>query len=576
MNLYLRLLAYLKPYRFYIVGALVCGVSLALLTGAYAWMMKPLLDDLFIKKDRFMLAILPAAIIVLSILKGIASYGQTTLWGYIGLKIVSDIREALYRHLILLPVGSRAHHATGHLMSYILNDVNLMQTAVSTVVKTLVSQPLTLVALAGVILYQNAKLALLAIIVIPLFIIPLAKIGMWLREYAASAQEKIGEMSSHLQETFSGIRVVKAFDKERFESDRFQKKNQAYLKETLRATVVSEIATPLMETAGAIGVSIIIWYAGFQVIHGAMTVGEFFSFLTATMLMYGPLKVLASANNMLQQAIAGAERVFAVLDEKNEAQQDTGKRVIGAAKGELAFDDVSFSYTGLTSPALSKINFLAKAGQTIALVGHSGSGKSTLANLLPRFYEPTSGTISLDGIPIREIQLGSLRNQIGIVSQEVVLFNETIAWNIGYGGVSASREEIKKAAELAYAHLFISKMDNGYETRIENGGANLSGGERQRLAIARALLKNPPILILDEATSALDSESEFFVQKALSNLMRRRTALVIAHRLSTVLKADCILVMEQGKIIEMGRHAELIEKEGPYKKIYLMQFQQEG
>ncbi len=576
MNLYLRLLAYLKPYRFYIVGALVCGVSLALLTGAYAWMMKPLLDDLFIKQDRFMLAILPVAIIVLSILKGIASYGQTTLWGYIGLKIVSDIREALYRHLILLPVGSRAHHATGHLMSYILNDVNLMQTAVSTVVKTLVSQPLTLVALAGVILYQNAKLALLAIIVIPLFIIPLAKIGMRLREYAASSQEKIGEMSSHLQETFSGIRVVKAFDKERFESDRFQKKNQAYLKETLRATVVSEIATPLMETAGAIGVSIIIWYAGFQVIHGVMTAGEFFSFLTATMLMYGPLKVLASANNMLQQAIAGAERVFAVLDEKNEAQQDTGKRVIGAAKGELAFDDVSFSYTGLTSPALSKINFLAKAGQTIALVGHSGSGKSTLANLLPRFYEPTSGTISLDGIPIREIQLGSLRNQIGIVSQEVVLFNETIAWNIGYGGVSASREEIKKAAELAYAHLFISKMDNGYETRIENGGTNLSGGERQRLAIARALLKNPPILILDEATSALDSESEFFVQKALSNLMRHRTTLVIAHRLSTVLKADCILVMEQGKIIEMGRHAELIEKDGPYKKIYLMQFQQKG
>jgi len=576
MKIYLRLLSYLVPYRLYMIGALVCGLMFALFTGAYAWLMKPLLDDLFINKDRFILGILPLAIIILSLLKGLASYGQTTLWGYIGLKIVSDIREALYRHLILLPIGSHNKNATGNLMSYILNDVGLMQTAVSTVLKSLVSQPLTLVALAGVILYQNAKLALLAIIVVPLFIIPLAKIGMRLREYAASGQEKVGEMSSHLQETLSGIRVVKAFGKEAFESDRFEKKNRAYFKEILRATTVSEIATPLMETTGAIGIAIIIWYSGFQVINGTMTAGEFFSFLTATMLMYGPLKVLASSNNMLQQAIAGAERVFAVLDEKNEVQQDSGKQDIGIAEGELAFHDVSFSYSGVSSPALTKINFKVAAGQTVALVGHSGAGKSTIANLLPRFYEPTSGVISLDGIPISEIRLASLRNQIGIVSQEVVLFNETIAWNIGYGGNTASQEEIVKAAELAYAHLFISKMQNGYETRIENGGSNLSGGERQRLAIARALLKNPPILILDEATSALDSESEFFVQKALSNLMQHRTTVVIAHRLSTVMKADCILVMEQGKIIEMGRHAELIEQDGPYKKIYLMQFQQEG
>ncbi len=577
MKIYLRLLSYLAPYRLYIMGALACGLIFALLTGAYAWLMKPLLDDLFINKDRFMLGILPLAIIVLSLLKGLASYGQTTLWAYIGLKIVSDIREAIYHHLILLPIGSHNKNATGNLMSYILNDVGLMQTAVSTVLKSLVSQPLTLVALAGVILYQNAKLALLAIIVIPLFIIPLAKIGMWLREYATSGQEKIGEMTSHLQETLSGIRVVKAFGKETFESDRFKKKNRAYFKEIVRAITVSEIATPLMETTGAIGIAIIIWYAGFEVINGAMTAGEFFSFLTATMLMYGPLKVLASANNMLQQAIAGSERVFAVLDERNEVQQDSGYREMGVVAGELVFHDVSFSYHGATSRALTKINFKVGAGTTVALVGHSGAGKSTIANLLPRFYEPTSGVISLDGIPISEIRLASLRNQIGIVSQEVVLFNETVAWNIGYGGaLPSSQEEIMKAAELAYAHLFISKMEKGYETSIEKGGANLSGGERQRLAIARALLKNPPILILDEATSALDSESEFFVQKALGNLMKNRTTVVIAHRLSTVLKADCIIVMEQGRIIEMGRHEELIERDGPYKKIYLMQFKQEG
>ncbi|MBI3598287.1 MAG: ABC transporter ATP-binding protein [Nitrospirae bacterium] len=366
MKLYLRLLSYLKPYRLRIVGALACGVIFALLTGAYAWLMQPLLDDLFIRKDRFMLGILPIAIIVLSLLKGLASYGQTTLWGYIGLKIVSDIREALYRHLILLPIGSHNKHATGHLMSYILNDVNLMQTAVSTGLKTLVLQPLILVALAGVILYQNSQLALLAIIVVPLFIIPLSKIGMRLRKYAATGQAKIGEMSSHLQETLSGIRVVKAFGKEQFESDRFLKKNRAYFKEILHAITVSEIATPLMETAGAIGVSIIIWYAGFQVINGAMTAGKFFSFLTATMLMYGPLKILASTNNMLQQAIAGSERIFAVLDEKNEAQLDTGKREIGHTEGEIAFHDVSFSYNGSVAPALTKINFLIKAGETVA------------------------------------------------------------------------------------------------------------------------------------------------------------------------------------------------------------------
>ena len=575
MKRYLRLLSYLKPYRLQIVGAVACGVIFALLTGAYAWLMQPLLDELFINKDRFMLSILPAAIIILSLLKGLASYGQTTLWGYIGIKIVSDIRETLYRHLILLPIDSHNKNATGGIMSYILNDVNLIQTAVSSGLKTLVSQPLTLFALAGVILYQNAKLALLAIIVVPLFIIPLSKIGMRLRKIAFSGQERIGEMSSHLQETLSGIRVVKAFGKETFEFHRFQKKNQAYFKEILHGITFSEIATPLMETAGAIGVAIIIWYAGFEVINGTMTAGKFFSFLTATMLMYGPLKILASTNNTLQQAIAGAERIFAILDEKNELQQDSGKQEIGIAKGEIDFHDVSFSYQGTSSPALAKINFRVKAGQTVALVGHSGAGKSTIANLLPRFYEPTSGVISLDGIPISEISLGSLRNQIGIVSQEVVLFNETIAWNIGYGGNNASQEEIMKAAELAYAHLFISKMERGYETVIQNGGSNLSGGERQRLAIARALLKNPPILILDEATSALDSESEFFVQKALGNLMQHRTTVVIAHRLSTVVKADCILVVEQGKIIEMGRHAELIEQDGPYKKIYLMQFQQE-
>jgi subfamily B ATP-binding cassette protein MsbA len=571
MSRYLRLLSYLKPYRLFAAGAFACGAAFALLSASYAWLMQPLLDDLFIRKDRAMLMLVPLAIIVVALFKGLASYGQNYLWQAIGLKVVRDIRESLYHHLVLLPIPSHSKASTGVLMSYVLNDVNLLQTAASTVFKNLVSQPLTLIALAGIIFYQNAILALLAIVVVPLFIVPLSKIGARLKDFAHAGQEKIGAVSAHLQETLSGIRVVKSFGKEHFESDRFAKKNRDYFHEILRATAIAEIAPPLMETMGAIGVALIIWYAGLQVINETMTTGQFFSFLTATMLMYGPLKILASANNTLQQAIAAAERVFAVLDEKNEEQLDEGLQKPSMIAGALSFQKVSFSYNNASS-ALLNIDLHVKSGTTIALVGHSGAGKSTLANLIPRFYQPTEGLILLDDVPINEIKLESLRSLIGMVSQEVILFDETVAWNIGYGKKDASMEEITRAAEAAYAHLFIGKMKEGYNTMIEKGGANLSGGERQRLAIARALLKNPPILILDEATSALDSESEFFVQKALSNLMKNRTTIVIAHRLSTVLNADCIVVMEQGRIIEMGRHAELIAQQGHYQKIYRMQW----
>jgi subfamily B ATP-binding cassette protein MsbA len=384
MNRYFRLLSYLKPYRLFVAGAFCCGALFALFTASYAWLMQPLLDDLFIRKDREMIRLLPLAIIGVSLLKGLASYGQNYLWQYIGLKIVSDIREGLYRHLIFMPIASHSKHPTGALMSYILNDVNLLQTAASTVVKNIVSQPITLVALAGVIFYRDATLALLAIVVIPLFIIPLSKIGARLKKFAFSGQEKIGVVSAHLQETLSGIRVVKTFGKEQFEASRFEKKNRAYLQEIIHATAISEIAPPLMETMGAIGVSMIIGYAGFQVINETMTAGQFFSFLTATMLMYGPLKILASSNNMLQQSVAAAERVFFVLDEKNEEQQDQGTQEVQSVSGELLFQNVSFSYNRLSSPALQNIDFKISAGTTIALVGHSGAGAQEKCAHLPR------------------------------------------------------------------------------------------------------------------------------------------------------------------------------------------------
>jgi subfamily B ATP-binding cassette protein MsbA len=576
MKLYLRLLSFLKPYRLLILAAFGCGAMVAGLTAVYTLLMQPLLDDIFIRRDKSMLLIIPPAIIALAFLKGLATYGQNYLWGIIGLKIVNDIREGLYRHLVLLPVGFHSRQATGALMTYILNDVNLIQSAVSTAIKSFIQQPLTLVALAGVILYQNFKLALLAIVVIPLFIVPLVRMGARLRKYAMAGQEKISALSAHLHETLAGIRIVKAFGKEQFESDRFKKKNQTYFRELKHALTIAEIATPLMETFSAVGVALLIWYAGFQVINQTMTAGSFFSFLTASMLMYAPLKTLGSANNMLQGALAAAHRIFDLWDQKNELDADPGRQEVTHVKGGLTFRDLSFTYAGAPVAALSHIDFAIKPGTMVAFIGHSGAGKSSLINLIPRFYEPTEGEIRLDGIPLSEIRLESLRRQIGIVSQEVVLFDETVGWNIGYGSANPSEEEIMKAAEAAFAHLFISKMQYGYETVIEKGGANLSGGERQRLAIARAILKNPPILILDEATSALDSESEFFVQKALANLMKDRTTLVIAHRLSTVLKADCIVVMEKGRIIEMGRHEELIQKDGHYNRVYQMQFGADG
>ncbi|MFY9270204.1 MAG: lipid A export permease/ATP-binding protein MsbA [Candidatus Manganitrophaceae bacterium] len=586
MKLYFRLLVYLKPYRWILAGAFFSSAMVALLTAAHAWLVRPVLDDVFIRKDAAMLTILPITIFVVALLKGVFNYGQAYLVRYVGNRIISDIREDLYHHMLLLPIGFHTKNATGKLMSRVINDVGLMQTAVSTVVKDIFQQGLTMIALIGVIFYQNWRLSLIAILTIPFSAYPLTRIGKRLRKVARAGQEKIGELTSILQETFAGIRVVKAFGREDFEGERFSKKNVHYFKNVMRATSVSELTGPLMETLGSIGAAGIIWYGGYQVLNDQMTPGTFFSFMAATMMMYAPLKGLSSANNVLQQALAAAERVFLIFDEKNERDLDTGHREIARevagefavatanVGGEIEFKGVSFYYEGIQTAAISNINLKAKPGEMIALVGSSGAGKTTLVNMIPRFYEPHSGTILIDGVPIQEVSLSSLRSRIGIVSQEVVLFDDTVRWNIAYGLENVPEEEIVRAAEAAYAHLFIQKMSKGYDTVLEKGGGNLSGGERQRLAIARAILKDPPILILDEATSALDAESEFIVQKALVNLMKDRTTFVIAHRLSTVQRATCIVVLDQGRIVETGTHEELVRRNGPYQKVYRMQFRE--
>ncbi|MFQ5587436.1 MAG: lipid A export permease/ATP-binding protein MsbA [Nitrospiria bacterium] len=572
MKLYRRLLHYLKPYLKWLISSVLCAGVVSATTAAYAWLIKPVIDDIFIRKDQEMLFFVPLAIVVVSLLKGLSTYGQAYFMRYAGSWIIADLRKALYRHMLLLPVGYHTEQSTGQLISRIIHDVQVMQNAVSTVIKDLFQQSLTLVALVGVVFYQDWRLACFVMLGMPAITYPIVRIGKRLRTIARKGQERAGDLTNILQETLSGIRIVKAFGRETFEAERFSKKNDYYYQTVVRAIAVGEITSPLIETILSFAIGAIIWYGGSRVIADEMTPGTFFSFMTAASMMYAPIKSLSRSNNQLQQAMSAAERVFGVMDLQNERQLDSGKQLLPKLEGAVCFDAVSFSYAGSKSRALSGIRLEAAPGDIIALVGSSGAGKTTLINLIPRFYEATQGRILMDGHAIQDVTLDSLRAQIGIVSQEIVLFDETVRWNIAYGTEGATNAQVQAAAEAAYADRFIEKLPLGYDTLIEKGGANFSGGERQRLAIARALLKNPPILILDEATSALDTESEFIIRKALARLMKNRTTFVIAHRLSTIQRATCIYVIDKGRIAESGRHDDLIQQDGLYRKVYQMQF----
>src|SRR5712691_9710172 len=576
MQLYLRLLKYLRPYWMRLAVAVVCSGLVAAFTSAYAWLVKPALDEVFINRNVTWLALLPVALIVVSALKGVASYGQTYLMVYVGSRVVTDIRLQLFSHLMRLPVGFHLRNSSSRMLSRVINDVNWIQNAVSGILKDLFQQSLTFLMLLGVMFYQNWRFTLLSIVVVPLSVYPMIRFGNRLRRIATTGQERTADMSTALQETLTGIRIVKGFTREATEDLRFARINQAYFRTWMKSTQVSAITSPVLETVGILGVAGIIWYGGSQVIHGAMTPGTFFSFLTAVFLMYNPIKRLASANNNIQQALAAAERVFAVLDVETEAATDTGVRGLDGAQSSMELRGVSFRYDGVETWALRDISLTVRAGEVLALVGSSGAGKTTLVNLIPRFYDPTEGAILIDGVDLREIRLAALRRQIGIVSQETLLFDDTVRNNIAYGKDEMSGEAIMEAARAAYAHEFIMKMPNGYDTLIGENGVKLSGGERQRLAIARALLRNPPILILDDATSSLDTESERMVQMALANLMQGRTTFVIAHRLSTVQRADRIAVLAGGRLVEIGRHDDLLARGGTYQRLYQMQFQDDG
>ena len=568
-----RLMRYVKPYRVRFFAAFVCSGLVALLSGAYAWLAKPVLDDIFIQKNEQMLLVLPLALFGVATLKAVFSYGVGYLMAYVGNGVVADIRQQLFQQLMRLSVGFHDTNTSGRLVSRVVNDVGMMANAASSVVKDIFQNGLTFLAMVGVILYQNWRLAGLSLIVIPLSALTMVRVGKRLKRLATSGQEQMGDMASTLQETFTGIRVVKAFGREEAEAERFKERNQAFLSTTLKSNQVWALGHSHMEIIGVIGVATIIWYGGYLVIHEAMTPGAFFSFLAAMFMAYTPIKKLSGANNLIQQALAAAERVFDVLDLETEQSQNRGTVPLVGINRAIEFQRVSLRYENQTVPSLTDVDLTINPGEVVALVGSSGSGKTTLVSLLPRFYEPTRGGIFIDGLPLTSYELKSLRAHIGIVSQEIVLFDDTIRSNIAFGRTSAGEADIEQAAKSAYAHDFILRMPEGYDTIIGERGLKLSGGERQRLAIARAILRDPPLLILDEATSALDTESERIVQLALANLMKNRTTLVIAHRLSTIQNADRIIVLDRGALVEMGSHDELLRQGGAYRRLHAMQFQ---
>lgn len=570
MNLYYRLLQFVKPYWVRLGGAMICMLFVSAASSAAAFLVKPVLDDIFFKKDLAMLKLIPLAIVGLYVLKAFFDYGQTYLMSYVGQRIIADLREKIYNHLQSLSLSFFTRNPTGVLMSRITNDVSMVQGAVTDAVTGLLKDFFTILGLVGVVFYRDWKLALVAMVVFPLAVYPVVKFGRKLRSYSARSQSTMGDISTILLETISGNRIVKAFGMENYEQERFSRENRKLLKILMKSVRVRAISHPLMEMLGGLGIACIVFYGGYNVIKGVATPGTFFSFLAALLMLYEPVKRLSNVNNVVQQGLAATSRIFEVLDTVPEIRNQPGAKGLPLISQGIEYQKVSFKYE--EDWVLRDVSLKVRAGEVVAFVGTSGGGKTTLVNLLPRFYDVTSGRVLIDGQDLRDVTVESLRAQVGIVTQQTILFNETVRNNIAYGKIGQPFEEIVRAAKAAHAHEFIQKLPQGYDTVIGEQGVKLSGGERQRVSIARALLKNAPILILDEATSSLDSESEVEVQKALEYLMKGRTTLVIAHRLSTVRQADRLVVISNGVVVEEGTHEELLEREGEYRKLYLLQF----
>ena len=559
------------PYTRSLVLAMGCMVVLAATTATYAWLMEPILNEIFENKDRTMLVVLPLAVIALFLIKGAASYGQAVLMKYVGLRITTDMRIRLFTHLMPADLAFYHNTATGELISRLTNDLKLVRNAGATALTGMIKEFLTLAFLVAVMFYQNWPLALIVSFVFPLSVLPMVRIGRRMRKTSTKTQVEMGRFTTILNEAFQGVRHVKAYGMEDYEIGRATGAVEQVFRLLIKKSRLRALTTPIMENLGGIAIAMVIFIGGWQVIEGQTTTGAFFSFITALLLALQPINKLAGLNAGLQEGLAAAERVFTLLDTEPDIKDQPGARPLEVDGGVIALDQVGFSY-GRGVPALEGVSLMVPAGKTAALVGPSGAGKSTIFNLILRFYEVGSGHVRLDGADVRDVTLASLRGAIGLVSQEVTLFNDTVRANIAYGRLDADDDEIEAAARGAAADEFIRALPDGYDTVVGEHGVKLSAGQRQRVAIARAMLKNAPILLLDEATSALDSESERLVQQALSRLMEGRTTLVIAHRLSTVIGADVIFVIEGGRVVESGTHSELLAKSGAYARLHDIQY----
>ncbi len=571
MNLYLRILNYVKPYKHILAAALLCTVLAAAGNLYLPWIIKDMVDKVLSEKDSTMLNLIALSIVVIFIARGIFYYGQNYLMSYVGQHVVIDIRAEVFKKLQRLSMAFYDKNKTGTIMSYVTNDVNALQGAMVENTIELVTEGFILIGSICAMVYLDWKLTVVTFCTFPIVLWFMDFFGKKIRSSGGQIQEATADITSVLQESVSSARVVKSFVREGYEIERFEKENEANFAANMRNAKYMATLTPVIELVAALGVTVILWYGGHNVIDGATTAGSLIAFLVYAVNISNPIKRVTRTIGNIQKALAAAERVFNVMDLPEEVRNLPGATVLPPVRGDIVFEHVSFAYnTG--EEVLHDVSFEVKPGQVIGLVGPSGAGKSTIASLLPRFYDVTGGRITVDGIDIKAVTLDSLREQVGIVPQETLLFNGSVYDNIKYGRLDATEAEIIDAAKAANAHEFILNLPKGYETQLGDRGVNVSGGQRQRIAIARAILKNPRILILDEATSALDTESERLVQEALDRLMVGRTSFAIAHRLSTIKNADRILVLEDGKLVEDGNHEQLMAMDGLYAHLYKIQY----
>ena len=571
MTLYLRILSYIKPYMHRLIFAMFCTIMAAAGNLYIPWIIKDMIDEVLADKNGTMLNWIAASIIAIFVVRGLFWYGQNYLMSYVGQSVIIDIRAAVFKKLQRLSVSFYDKNKTGTIMSYVTNDVNALQSAMVENTIEMITEGFILIGSVVAMIYLDWRLTLFTVCTFPVVLWFMEFFGKKIRKTGGRIQECTADITSVLQESVASARVFKSFVREDYEVDRFDVENRANFRANMKNAQLMATLTPVVELVAAIGVTMIIWYGGNNVINGTITAGSLVAFLTYAVNISNPIKRLTRVIGNIQKALAAAQRVFMIIDMPEEIAESRDAKQLPEVSGKVEFQNVSFAYDDKGN-VITDLSFSVKPGEVIAIVGPSGAGKSTIANLLPRFYDVNKGDIKIDGHSVREVTLDSLREQVGIVPQETMLFNGSVYNNILYGRLDATKEEIEAAAKAANAHDFIMQLTDGYETKLGDRGVNLSGGQRQRIAIARAILKNPRILILDEATSALDTESERVVQEALDRLMVGRTSFVIAHRLSTVKNADKILVLEKGNLVESGTHDELLALDGLYAHLYKIQY----